>query len=87
LSCRSGDPLQFYQGKVAGIDSEIPKTGVKKGVTLMEAGKYLEVISVFDEAIAMNPDDGEARYFRDLAHKKIEESISIFPQSIDKQTN
>jgi len=48
----------------------------------MTLGKYLEAIRTFDKAIAINPNDREARQQRDLAQKKIMEScISTAPSS------
>ena len=48
----------------------------------MNLGKYLEAIRTFDKAIAINPNDREARQQRDLAQKKIMEScISTAPSS------
>ena len=52
----------------------------------MTLEKYLEAIRAFDKAIAINPNDREARQQRDLAQKKIIESGSFSQSSTEKQT-
>ena len=52
----------------------------------MELGKALAAIRSFDKAIALNPGDGQARHYRDLAQKKIMESCSFFPPPPKDQT-
>jgi tetratricopeptide (TPR) repeat protein len=52
----------------------------------MTLEKYLEAIRAFDKAIALNPNDRDARQQRDLAQKKIMGSCSFSPSSSGKQT-
>jgi hypothetical protein len=41
-----------------------------KGVALVKPGKNIWATRAFDKAIALNPGDGQARHYRDLAQKE-----------------
>jgi len=83
--CRYQDALNSF-AQAADIDPEFTDAWCNKGVAFMELGKNLAAIRAFDKAIAIDPGDRQARHYRDLAQKKIVESISFSPQSTEKQT-
>jgi tetratricopeptide (TPR) repeat protein len=74
--------------QAADIDPEFAEAWYNKGMALMNLGKYLEATRIFDKAIALNPNYREARQQRDLAQKKVMESVrsSTQPLSSGKQT-
>ena len=78
--------LATHSLEAADIDPEFAEAWYNKGIALMTLGKYLEAIRTFDKAIALDPNNHEAREPRDLAQKKIMESCSSSPSSSGKQT-
>ena len=83
--CSYQDALNSF-AQATDIDPEFTEAWYNKGVALMELGKYLEAIRAFDKALKINPHDKRAHEQRDLAQKKIVESISFSPQSAERQT-
>ena len=72
--CAGTRTLATHSFEAADIDPEFAEAWYNKGIALMSLGKYLEAIRTFDKAIAINPNDRDARQQRDLAQKKIMES-------------
>jgi tetratricopeptide (TPR) repeat protein len=83
--CRYQDALNSFS-QAADIDPGFTEAWVNKGVALMELGKNLAAIRAFDKAIAIDPNDRQARHYRDLAQKKIMESSSFSPPPSKDQT-
>jgi len=73
-------------GQATDVDPEFTNAWFNKSLALVNLGKYLEAIRAFDKVLKINPHDERAREQRDLAQKKIMESISFSPQSTEKQT-
>jgi tetratricopeptide (TPR) repeat protein len=83
--CRYQDALNSF-AQATDIDPEFTEAWYYKGMALVHNGKYLEAIRAFDKVLKIKPHDERAREQRDLAQKKIMESISFSPQSTEKQT-
>ena len=83
--CRYQDALNSF-AQATDIDPEFTEAWYNKGVALMALEKYLEAIYTIDKVLNINPHDNRAREQRDLAQKKIVESISFSPQSAERQT-
>jgi len=80
--CRYQDARNSFAPRQRTSTRNSREAWYNKGIALMTLGKYLEAIRTFDKAIAINPNDREARQQRDLAQKKIMEScISTAPSS------
>jgi len=83
--CRYQDALNSF-AQATDIDPEFTEAWYNKGMALMNLGRNLSAIRAFDKVLKINSHDKRAREQRDLAQKKIVESISFFPQSNEKQT-
>jgi tetratricopeptide (TPR) repeat protein len=68
------------------IDPEFTEAWYYKGMVLMNLQKYLDAIRAFEKLLKLDPHNKRARNQLELAQKKIVESISFFPQSMEKQT-
>ena len=68
--CADTRTLATHSLEAADIDPEFAEAWYNKGIALMTLGKYLEAIRTFDKAIAINPNDREAREQRDRALKE-----------------
>ena len=82
--CRYQDALNSF-AQATDIDPEFTEAWYYKGMALVHNGKYLEAIRAFDKVLKIKTHDERAREQRDLAQKKIMESISFSPQSTEKQ--
>jgi len=83
--CRFQEARNSF-AQATDIDPEFAEAWYNKGIALMNLGKYFEAIRAFDKAIAINPNDRDARQQRDLAQKKIMESVRSSPLPSGKQT-
>jgi tetratricopeptide (TPR) repeat protein len=83
--CRYQDALNSF-AQATDIDPEFAEAWYNKGMTLMHQEKYFDAIRAFDKALKIDPHNRRASEQRDLAQKKIIESVSFSPQSTDKQT-
>jgi tetratricopeptide (TPR) repeat protein len=83
--CRYPDALNAF-AQTVDIDPEFTEAWYNKGMAIMELGKFLEAIRAFNKVLKIHPHDDRAREQMDLAQKKIMESYSFFPPSLEKQT-
>jgi tetratricopeptide (TPR) repeat protein len=83
--CRYQDARNSF-AQATDIDPAFAEAWYNKGIALMNLEKFLEAIRAFDKAIALNPNDHEARQQRDQAQEKIMGSVRSSPLPSGKQT-
>lgn len=58
--------------QAASLKEKDPRPWREKGMVLGKMGRFKEAVNALDRALELNPDDAEAKEYRDAAHHKVE---------------